>query len=454
MKLSAKAARSFIKDATGPFHGKTRQTKAEKQEKQQQAEGDGLPGAEWWAVGRWAARRVLADHYFYDRASRIWWGWKGGDHWEMIPTDSPELGDRLHEMQYLLSHELRMAGAVATAELVAKPKFEEEVKSVKSALMGGARAEMARGLALPPAHVVAVKNGVLDLLTGKLHSHDPTGPYLITAVTGGRYLPEELAELREVIDARLKPAITEKDRRKVLYKSLTLMLGGKGGGLDRGSILELLGHSGGGKGNTGRTIEDSFGTYAIVGNANSLFVKSEINEALAEILERNPRVILFYEVTRIIIAKILSMTGRDTLSARGPHKTIVRRRLNAGVVITAVNAPDARMDTGAKRRMAALYFPRRADVTRATETDTTTQRQADALVTVTLHDALTLWQKPLEWEGLAETDADTAAAVQASDAVEAAIDSLAGVEVNENGTIIDQRRHRAASDRDHPEVAG
>ena len=435
MNLSALAARGFIKNGGGPFEGRPRHTRVEKKAKQRAAESEGLPAAEWWKIGRWVARKVLGDNYFYDQESNIWWGWRG-NHWKMLRADSHELTDQLLEVQYLLAYKLQTGGAHGSAEIVAKKAYQDQVRGDKSPLWAGCRAEMARTLEVPPHHMVAVANGVLDLLTGKLHPHDPRGPYLVTAVTRGNYFPDELEELKAVIDARLAPALPRKEQRETLYKCLTLMMGGQAGGLDRGSFLLLLGKSGGGKGNTTRVVRDSFGDYAMVGNIDSIFVKGEINEALARILEANARIVIFHEVLRVMMAKVLSITGSDDLSARGPHKATVERRLNAGVVITAVDAPDARMDTGAARRLVALWYPRKLRLPRGKATDKTTQRQADALTTVVLHDALTMWQRPEEWDALPETDADTTAAVKASDAVEGAICTLTDVEVDENGVII------------------
>ena len=435
INLSASAAQGYIRNGGGPFEGRPRNTRAQRNSKQRTAESEGLPAAEWWKIGRWAARKILGDNYFYDRESNIWWGWRE-NHWKMLRADSHELGDHLLEMQYLLAYELQRGGAIGSAEMVAKKAYQDQVRGDKSPLWAGCRAEMARTLELPPAHIVAVANGVLDLLTGKLQAHDPRGRYLITAVTRGNYLPDELEDLKAVIDARLAPALPRQEQREVLYKCLTLMMGGRAGGLDRGSLLFLLGKSGGGKGNTTRVICDSFGNYAMVGNIDNLFVKSEINEALARILEANPRIIIFHEVLRVMIAKVLSMTGSDDLSARGPHKATVERRLNAGVVITAVDAPNARMDTGAARRMVALWYPKKVSLPRGKTTDKTTEREADALTTVVLHDALTMWQHPDEWNALPETDDSTTAALTASDAVEGAISTLTDVEMDEDGVTI------------------
>ena len=229
------------------------------------ASGEGLP-ARWRDVGLWVASQVLYPHYLYEPQSAAWWTWRDECRWEMLLTTSHEVGDRLHQHQYALAHRLRLAGADETAALVASKAWQEQVRSASSPFMAGLRQQLTRHLLLPPDHSIAVANGVLNLADDALHPHDPRGPYLITAVANGAYLPESIEELRREIDHRLAPAIPDGKRREYLYKCLSIMLGGQGGSNLRGSLLYLLGTSGGGKGNTARVIRDASGGYAVTGN--------------------------------------------------------------------------------------------------------------------------------------------------------------------------------------------
>ena len=378
----------------------------------------------WVNVGRWVAGKVLFPDYVYEPKSAAWWAWRDECHWEMLLTNSHEVGDILHKHQYALAHQLRLAGADETAALVASRGWPDQVRSTSSPFMAGLREQLTRNLRLPPDHIVAVANGVLNMQDDALHPHDARGPYLITAVANGAYLPEQLDYLRTVIDTRLAPAIPDAERREYLYKCLTLMVGGKAGGNLRGSLLYLLGTSGGGKGNTSRVVADAAGKYSVTGNADALFAKGDINETLARLLELNPRIVMFHESERLPMGKILSMTGRDPIAARGPHKPILERSLSAGVIVTAVTSPQGRMDGGAKRRLASIKFEGKARVSSTTATDATTQEQRDALVTVVLHDAVTMWRTPTRWEPLPDGDGDTWQAVAAADPIEAAIDTL------------------------------
>ena len=385
--------------------------------------GANLP-ARWFAIGLWVAEQVLCPDYVYESKSAAWWAWRDECHWEMLPTNSHEIGDRLHKQQYALAHQLRISGADATAALTASKEWQEQVRGTSSPFMAGLRHQLTRNLRLPPDHIVAVANGILNLSDDALHPHDPRGPYLITAVANGAYLPEQLDHLRNAIDTRLDPAIPDEARRAYLYKCLTIMLGGQGGSNLRGSLLYLLGTSGGGKGNTARVVRDAAGGYAATGNADALFAKGDINETLARLLEMNPRVVMFHESERLPMAKILSMTGRDPMAARGPHKATIERSLSAGVIVTAVNSPHGRMDGGAKRRLASVKFEGKARVSRTSATDETTQEQRDALITVALADAICMWQNPARWEPLPDDDYDTWDAVAAADPIEGAIDAL------------------------------
>ena len=385
--------------------------------------GANLP-ARWFSIGLWVAEQVLYPDYVYESKSAAWWAWRDECHWEMLLTNSHEIGDRLHKKQYALAHQLRLGGADATAALTASKEWQEQVRGTSSPFMAGLRHQLTRNLRLPPDHIVAVANGVLNLWEDALHPHDPRGPYLITAVAKGAYLPEQLDHLRNAIDTRLAPAIPDEARRAYLYKCLTIMLGGQGGSNLRGSLLYLLGTSGGGKGNTARVVRDAAGGYAATGNADALFAKGDINETLARLLEMNPRVIMFHESERLPMAKILSMTGRDPMAARGPHKATIERSLSAGVIVTAVNSPHGRMDGGAKRRLASVKFEGKARVSRTSATDETTQEQRDALITVALADAICMWQNPARWEPLPDDDYDTWDAVAAADPIEGAIDAL------------------------------
>ena len=130
------------------------------------------------------------------------------------------------------------------------------------------------------------------------------------------------------------------------------------------------------------------------------------------------------EVTRVLMEKVLSVTGRDSLTARGPHKRAITRRLSCALMVSAAAVPASRSDPGMKRRFAGIRFDKAAAVTMATARDETTQDEKDALVTLALLDAILMWQKPLEWVPLPEDDEDSRGARIEADPVEALIAEL------------------------------
>ena len=395
---------------------------------------DGTPPDEfvpprWLEIGQWVARLLLYPDFVYDRATDAYWHWTDGQRWTLLSARSPLMIDALNTEQFKLAQRLREQGSGDAAGMVANVRqWQTQLNLQRSPLHTGIRSVLARDLQLPPDHIIACANGVLDLRDGLLHPHSPLGPHLITAVTHGQYLPDRLDALRVIIDRRLEPALPDPKRRAYLYKTLTIMLGGKGGGGERGSLLYLTGTSGGGKGNTANVLRIAAGDYAMTGNADALFAKGDINDSLANLLERSPRIILFHEAERLPMQKILSLTGRDEMSARGPHRATISRALGAGVIVTAVNVPQGRMDGGAKRRLAAIRFAGRATdrILTTQRRDDTTTDESDALITVVLHDAVRMWKDPQTWTPLPDEagDRDTIAATADADVVEAAIDTL------------------------------
>ena len=382
----------------------------------------------WFEIGQWIAERILIPDFAYvpqENHEPAWWQWIDGCRWSILSTNSHTIADRLHARQFTLAARLKADGNEEAANMVGNHRaWTAAVGGNGQPLWAGIRAACTRTLELPPNHVIAVRNGVLNMREGVLHPHDPGGPYLITAVTSGAYRPELIDTLRPVIDARLAPALPRPEQRDYLYKCNTIMLGGASGGNDRGSLLYLAGTSGGGKGNTANMMADAAGTHAITANADAMYAKGDINDTMARILERAPRILFFHEAERMPMGKIMSLTGGDPMSARGPNKPIIERRLATGVVVTSVQVPKGKMDTGAKRRLAAIMFTGKARVTRTSATSETTQPQRDALITVALLDAITMWRSPDEWTTLPDQDPDAARAAAAADPVEAAIDAI------------------------------
>ena len=392
----------------------------------------GVAPSEWEDLGDWIAERVMKGRFLWSESKKVgrgWWRWDG-QRWDLIDSARLEIGDLLYGARMDLAREASALGfGAATVDLMRKSRpFSEQVKSEKCPLWTGLRRTLKRSMKLPPDHMVNTPGGVLNLKKGELKPHTPESPYLHTSCTDGWYRPDELDEMRRAFEARVSPSIPDEARRCRMLKSLTIALGGKAGGHARGSLVYYYGEEGGGKGNCLRYIEDSGGGYCVSPNVAALLQGGDINASLADVLEANPRILTMSEVTRVLMEKVLSLTGRDSLTARGPHQANVTRRLSCAVMVSASAAPSSRSDTGMKRRLLGIRFDKAAAVTSATARDETTQDEKDALVTLALLDAILMWQKPLDWVPLPEDDEDSRDARMQADPVEELIAELDPVE--------------------------
>ena len=388
----------------------------------------GVAPSEWEELGDWIAERVMQGCFLWSESKTTgkgWWRWDGRC-WELIDAARLEIADLLYGARMDLASEASALGfGAATVDLLRKSRpFSEQVKSEKCPLWTGLRRTLQRTMELPPDHMVNTPGGVLNLKNGELEPHTPESPYLSTSCTDGWYRPDELDEMRRAFEARVSPSIPDEARRCRMLKCLTIALGGKAGGKARGSLVYFYGEEGGGKGNSIRYIEDSCGGYCVSPNIAALLQGGDINAAMADVLEAYPRILTMSEVTRVLMEKALSVTGRDSLTARGPHKTSITRRLSCALMVSAAAVPASRSDTGMKRRFAGIRFDKAAAVTMATARDETTQDEKDALVTLALLDAILMWQKPLEWVPLPEDDEDSRGARIEADPVEALIAEL------------------------------
>ena len=398
---------------------------AEPQPEGRPAEEEGSDVASRWQnIGARAAELYLKGSFILDReqfsGDNQYWELRDELCWGLVGDDRGPLVELLLREQYELAAAL---GDAKAAKKVLSGGFAPQLTGKMTPFWAGANVLLRKRVVDPPDHMILTPDGVLDLLTGEMVPIRET-PYLFTACLNGRYIPEDLMELEIVLERRLEPAVPAERDRRHLQKFFTLAMGGKAGGFDLGSLFYLVGKPGGGKGNLLRFAEDSFGRYCMPVDIAALTSRGDLNASLASVLEANPRLITLSEVTRYQTAKALAITGRDTLSARTLYKPHVRRRLSCGIAVSSAAVPQARTDTGLERRLFVIRFDKVASVDRSTARDTTTQDERDALVTVVLHDALTMWQKPLEWEGLPADDPATMAVLIRADRVAELVSGL------------------------------
>ena len=291
----------------------------------------------WYAIGRFVGKTKLSDTYHYDPELRCWWEWKDGNHWHILPSDATDIIDAVQRDKYRIAAALEQTIGRDAADQWTDKKQWSHNKARASEFYTGLRDALRRELSPLPDYLVAVKNGVLDLKTGALSQHSPAAPYRVTAVAAGAYLKD--ADVSAVHD-RLKPAIPDAARREMFLDASAVQFGGLAGGDIKGSMLYLVGDNGGGKGNSQRYVRTTFGGLAMAGNAEALSprMSGDINNHLATIIEKRPRMLTFAEPEKLPMPRILSITGYDELTARGPHKPEVTAQLHCGVMVTAVVA--------------------------------------------------------------------------------------------------------------------
>ena len=359
----------------------------------------------WLAIGDWIAQHFLADQFLWDTSAECWWRWTNQNHWEMTKSNSVAFIDQLNAQRNDYTDACVRTGHADCGKRIAKDTQWEAQKRKHSEMMTGIRQRLGREPAEPPAHIVATANGVLNLRDGSLSPHSPQAPFHITAVTTGAFTPDLKRQHQRALVNRFRPAMPKASMRKALGKALTLCLGGKAGGAQRGSVILLQGISGSGKTNTSEAIEAAFGTYALHTSESTLRTSSEINAGKAELVERKPRLVFVTEVHAVDMPSLLGITGGDTLVSRAPYRETMRGRLNAGALMAAVNPPAMDAETGLQRRLLAIPFTERVALPVSKERVDMTQDECDALVTMTLLDAITMWQTPDLWQPLPDSDA-------------------------------------------------
>ena len=172
----------------------------------------------------------------------------------------------------------------------------------------------------------------------------------ITATSRGEYRPEDLRELIKHLRKRLSHAFTPDD-----FAAFITMLGLAVTRWDIDpTIIWLTGPSGSGKSWVARLIQRAFGDLAHQVTESTLTKRDEIGVNLADMLVADPIFGIAIEVTSVRDSRINSLTGRDSLSSRHPHGTMVQGVFTGRLIATSVTAPRARANEGLARRVEAF----------------------------------------------------------------------------------------------------
>ena len=398
--------------------------------------------ARWQDIGAYVAEHHLQDNVVVrhddDSGEDLTWQLRTGLLWELAPKDRAPIAERLLVLQHQIVQELSAAGSAQAAKKAAQEGFADQVRGKVTPFWAGANIVLrSRPLEDPPAHLVNTPAGVRDLRARRTHPLKEL-PFLFTSCTSGapgEFLAGGMDDARMLVEDHLRPSLPDPRDRDHLLKGWGQALGGQGGGKRRGSVLGCIGEPGSGKGFTLRFCEDGCGGYCRPADADSLMNKALLNDEKSRLLERNPRIITLSEVTRVFMAFLLRLTGRDTMSARSPFKLTIHRRLFCAVNIASAVAPQGRADTGLDRRLFCIHFPQAAEVSFSEATDVTPQILRDALVATLIGIAEEMYAQGDDWEGLPDEDPFTLECLRRSDPV---MELARGLNAADNGRTLSE----------------
>ena len=298
----------------------------------------------------------MRDKFRFDAERRTWWRWADGNHWREV-LDDTVITDTLNQGRFRLSAELRyIAGEEAADKMADSRDWERHASAMRGEFWTRLRTGLAKPMPAAPPWEFAAANGVVDLRTGAITSHDPA-VHDTTAVASGVYRPSEQHRLRESLWSRLHRNLDEEGFNQLIK---CLGVGVARRSTDYISLIWLYGEPGTGKSTTLQLLREAFGRQSLGVSARILLGKdrSEIEADLTDLLEADPAFVLVSEASKVSPARLLAMTGGDALSARRPHmRTPIRRTLSGMMICASVTAPSMPADTGLRRRLAVIPFP-------------------------------------------------------------------------------------------------
>ena len=330
----------------------------------------------------------------FDNSLWDWWLWDV-NHWR-VARSLQEITDHLNAHRLRIAGELESKGMIHHAQMVADAKhWGGGLYRKDGEWWSEFRQQLERPPPAPPDGQVATPEGVVDLRTGEMESHD-SATHDTLAVTAGRYRPEDAEELSgKLYGRRLRHNISEED-----YKALLQLMGL---GLARRaqqqrSIVWLYGVSGSGKGMTKNLIGQAFGGF--VGEATLAMLErrqNDIDADMADLLERDPCFILCDELggSSIKQGKLFALTGNSKYRARRPHQRIpFNRVLRAIWVAPTTDPPKMSTSRDLRRRSAAIGFEQAYD--QGNPNEDFSQDELDAMVTSAIIEAKKVFEPGYE----------------------------------------------------------
>lgn len=359
----------------------------------------------WYSIGEWYGQRIAVTHIYadYDVSPRAgWWHYLDEENrWIPLSEKSTRMRDALTQNRFALAHELKLQGHDAAAGNLGSLGFEAK----KGYAYGGAGSgEMWAGIRLacvapapePKDGHIGVKNGVVDLRTGALVPHGPE--HGIRAVAAGGFYPHLAGELWDVLELHLIQVFAP----SVMVDYIRIAaLGVTGRAPDLRGLCFMLGGSRSGKGGAQRLLggdNGAFGSLAMQISADWLqSLKHDIDATSTGILETNPAFLCFSEVgagSKVVINKLLQITGGDPMHGRKAYGEIRHGQSNALTILTAVDLPQMAAHAGIIGRLCVLPTKGHnfADSGDGKAKDGITQKVRDAVVTLSCLAASEVYQ--------------------------------------------------------------
>ena len=310
----------------------------------------------WVVVGDHYARHHWKDtaRYVKGAGAPVWWAWTDG-YWRPLNEKDHAIHHHLDRQRFGVAQELVDAGEPTAAELLGNPK---EWRAERATYAGEFWAGMATTLEgsepAPSMDHFAAANGLVDLRTGEIVAHLPE--HETRSVAAGDYLPQSKTLLTEALQRRLQGVLTPDGIEGFID---LVALGMTGRAQNYKAVLWLWGESGTGKGGILQLISAALGNKALPRGRSFLeHSQGDIDDALADVLEKQPLFILIDEVGSSSKAlnegKSLSRFGDSPQSARRPHGRTLTGTLRAMLVLTTVTAPTLSGKRGWERRSAVL----------------------------------------------------------------------------------------------------
>ena len=202
-----------------------------------------------------------------------------------------------------------------------------------------------------------VRNGVIDLQTGKLYPLDPK--YLITQQSPAIYRP---GYRNPTIDDFLKSILPDNATRAALIRFLGYAATGE---VSEEKALFFYGGGGNGKGTLTRTLIILFGSYATTLKTAAVLLTGRTQDAGAATTELNPleniRIAIVEELPqggRLDVAKFKNLTGSDFIPIRKLHQEQIYIEPHFSPILSGNYRPELSdtRDPGLLRRLMNIDF--------------------------------------------------------------------------------------------------